>query len=189
MPFTGELGTPNSGLSNIGLGSVGGPSGPTTQTVQAKANILGTSTRTVQAKADIRATTTQTVQAKANITLRPTHTAQALARIRAIQGVQAKARILGYVSTLCEVDYNILQAIEQRCIVSFNVGDKVVSSRTSQAKARIVLAISARLSVTYEVNYPMPSGYVHRPTQRTNFRTVRTASARARIHNPFYQGG
>lgn len=189
MSFTGELGTPGSGLGNIGLGNLGGPSGPTTQTVQAKANIRGTTTRTAQAKADIRATTTRTVQAKANITLRPTHTVQAKARLRAIHGAQVKARILGYVSTLCEVDYNILLSIEQRCGVLFNVGDKVVSSRTVQAKARIVLPIQVRLSVEYEVAYPMPSGYVHRPTQRTNFRTVRTASARARIHNPRVQGG
>jgi hypothetical protein len=141
MPFTGALGTVGSGLSNIGLGTLG--SGPTVRTVQARANIFGTTTRTVQARARIGfATTTRTVQARANILI-------------TVHGT-------------CEVDFNVFPTITQRCLAQFNASDKVVSYRTVQAKARILQTTTATVGVTYTVNYPMPNGIL-RPTERTTF--------------------
>ena len=97
-------------------------------------------------------TTTQTVQAKA--------------RIRALKGVQAKANIFGFVTASCEVDFNVLPTVTAQCVVTFAVGDKVVAYRAVQAKASIVQAATAALTVTYTVDYPMPSGIL-RPTERT----------------------
>ncbi len=156
MAFTGQIGTADSYLANIELASPGGQSA-TLRNIQAKANIQNTTVRTVQAKAHIGLI--QTV----------------------VQTVQAKARILITLKSRLEVDYNIFPVIQLRCCVSYNVGNQVVSSRTVQAKASIVRALTTRLAFRFEIDYQMPSGYVHRPTQRTQFRTVRTCVAKARI--------
>ncbi len=156
MPLTGRIGTADSQPGNIQPGIAGG-GGPTTQTVQARANIYGKSSQSVQAKANIYGKSNRTVQVRARIGFATTQ-----------QTVQARANILITVYGSCEVDFNVFPTIEQRCIVNFNVSDKVVSYRTVQAKARILQEATATLSVTYTVNYPMPTGIL-RPTERTTF--------------------
>jgi hypothetical protein len=66
VAFVGQLGTADSELANIELGTAGSPS-RTVQTISAKANLFGKTTQTLQAKASILGVNSHTVQARARI--------------------------------------------------------------------------------------------------------------------------
>lgn len=165
MAFTGELGTPNSGLSNVGLSVVPGSS-VKDQSLQLKANIYGKNTQSLQLKARIHV---------------PIATLQMLARIRGIETFQAKAKIVGFLQSALEVDFNVLVNQQSRLTVQYNVGDKLRSYRSLQMKASILMPRQSRLTIDYNVCWNGPTLPVIRPTQRTNIRAVQSLLMKATI--------
>lgn len=166
MPFTGRLGTPDSQLGNIELGSAGGSgSNRTTQNLQLKANILNRSSQSLQMQARIQKPGTQSLQLKARIS----------------PGLSLKARITGLVTGDLEVDYSVLGAATADLLVIYNVSSATKSIQSLQMRARVEPALSAALSVSFDICFGMPTPPVVRPTQRTEFRTLRGLSMRAHI--------
>lgn len=165
MPFTGGLGTSDSGLSNVGLGAAPGHAA-TDRSLQLKANIYGKSTQSLQLKARVHV---------------PMATLQMQARIRGVESFQAKAKIVGFLQSALEVDFNVLVNQQSRLTVQYNVGDKLRSYRSLQMKASILLPRQSRLTIDYSVCWNGPILPVIRPTQRTSIRTVQSLLMKATI--------
>lgn len=169
MAFTGSLGTSDSYPSNIVLGIEGGDDAAT-QSLQMRANILGVSSQSLQMRANIA---------------RPEKTLQMRARILGGQSLTMRARILGYITSApLEIDYDVLNTIQERLPIRFRATDKERNFKAVQMRASILATASAGLAISYDVEYTMPTDCaVTRPTQRSYCRVVRTLSARARLTN------
>lgn len=182
MALTGRLGTADSQLGNIELGSVGGATSPT-QTIQLRANILGVTQQSLQMRARIRGVAT--LDMRARIVPLTFSTIDLRANILGVStaSLTMRARItMASVSATLQVTYDVQNRITQRLLIRFNATDKDRNFKTLQMRARILAQVSAGLTISYDVDYAMPSGCaVTRPTQRSVCRVVRTFSARARI--------
>jgi len=193
MPFTGRLGTPDSQLGNIELGA-SGASGRTSQNLQLRARIQNTGTQGLQLRARIQTTTDQSLQMRANI--RGGASLQMRANILGTtdQSLQLKARILSnnqsialkaniikFATADLEIDYHVQGPVTSDLLVTFNTPNATRVFQSLQMRANVQPAVTAALSVSFDLCFGLPTPPVVRPTQRTEFRPLRTLAMRAHI--------
>lgn len=180
MTFTGRLGTEDSQWGNLFLGSEG-DNGPSVQTLEMRANILGVNAQTIQLRANILGVSEQSLQMRAKIGT-PPQTIDMRAFIVRGQTLQMRACISAPISTDLIVDFDAMQPLDQWLVVSYNVGDKEPNYKAIQMRARILQQVEADLTVRFEVDYNgMPTDCIGRPRTRVYLRTVRQFQMRARI--------
>jgi hypothetical protein len=151
VAFTGRLGTADSQLGNIELGSEGGGgTTTTTQTIQLRANIRATQTQTIQLRANIRGTTTQSMQMRA--------------RIGNLQSLDLRARILAVNSQSLQLRANVLgvstQSMQMRAQIqgpmrSLQMRAYLRAVQSLQMRGYILNEVTADLDVTFDAVMPL----------------------------------
>lgn len=148
---------------------------------QARIRVTSGNEKTCSARASMTPQQLQKCTARAAIHQTISNTTTARCRIRVITDAFVRARIVGIITATLEVSYNILGRIDERLAVNYNVSGSSRVYEFTTVQARIRKPVETTLTVTYNVSYNMPEGYVHRPTQRIVARSTRQVYARARI--------
>ena len=173
------LGTADSQLGNIILGELGGDN-VVSQSIQLRANILAVSTETIQLRANILGVSSESLQMRANINFGASFEMRAFIALSA--PLEMRACILQTIEADLNVTFDAIMPLDQWLLVRYRVGDKDPNYKAFQARARILQAISANMTVRYEVDYNgMPTNCIGRPKTRVYLRTVREFCMRARI--------
>lgn len=195
--MTGKLGSGESKLGLLVLGTDAEEGGTVTTEFLARARIARTETAEFTCRANITHQTRVEFQARARILRTETpqftcrariarsETAQFTSRAKIIQadvvGFTCRARIKAQTSATLEATFNVFQRIRAQVPVFYNITAAERKYALFSCQARIRAVATARLAVSFTIDYQVPTDCVVRPTQRINTRTVHQFSARAHI--------